>query len=178
VLKLLSETRVDATEYGVYSHWFGDLWLAGGASNAGGNILRREFSANDLIELSRRIDPETPSDLDYYPLSGTGERFPINDPDLVARITPRPDDPAQYLKGLLDGLAGIEALGYQRLAELGATALKSVSTAGGGSANPVWTRMRQRRLGVPVSVSPQQEAAYGAARLAHYGTDLFPRRTP
>lgn len=177
VLKLLSEKRVDAAEFGVYSHWFGDLWLAGGASNAGGNILRREFGADDLTALSSQIDPETPSGLDYYPLPGTGERFPINDPDLTARIAPRPDDPALYLKGLLEGLTGIEALGYQRLAELGATALKSVSTAGGGSANPVWMRMRQRRLNVPVRVSPQQEAAYGAARLAKYGSHLFPRRS-
>jgi sugar (pentulose or hexulose) kinase len=178
VLKLLSATRVDATEYGVYSHWFGDLWLTGGASNAGGSLLRREFSAEQLIELSRQIDPDTSSGLDYYPLPRTGERFPINDPNLAARIEPRPDNSALYLKGLLEGLSNIEAMGYLRLAELGATPLQSVATAGGGSTNAAWMRMRQRRLGVPVSVSPQQEAAYGAARLARYGSELFPRSIP
>ncbi|MCX7196132.1 MAG: FGGY family carbohydrate kinase, partial [Proteobacteria bacterium] len=43
VLKLLSEQRVEAAQYGVYSHRFGDLWLAGGASNAGGGVLRQYF---------------------------------------------------------------------------------------------------------------------------------------
>ncbi len=176
VLKLLSEHRVDATEFGVYSHWFGDLWLAGGASNAGGSVLRREFDDAELSALSARIDPRTASGLDYYPLPRPGERFPINDPTLVPRLEPRPDDRALYLKGVLEGLSEIEALGYRRLAELGATPLQSVTTAGGGSHNAVWTQMRQRRLGVPVSASPQQEAAYGSARLARHGTELFPRR--
>lgn len=33
VLKLLSQTRVEAAQYGVYSHRYGDFWLAGGASD-------------------------------------------------------------------------------------------------------------------------------------------------
>lgn len=174
VLKLLSTTRVESGAYGVYSHWYGNLWLAGGASNAGGRVLRQHFADHELEELSRCIDPETDSGLDYYPLPAPGERFPYNDPAMPPRLTPRPPERHRFLHGLLEGLARVEAMGYARLQELGATPLKSVTSSGGGARNPVYTRLRARRLGVPVTLAAQQEAAYGAACLARDGTDLFP----
>lgn len=175
VLKLLSEKRVDAPEYGVYSHWFGDYWLAGGASNAGGAALRQFFDDAELVRLSREIDPERPSGLDYYPLPRTGERFPRNDPALPARLEPRPADDRQFLHGLLEGLARIEAEGYARLRALGATPLARIASCGGGAGNETWRRLRERLIGVPVRAAEYQEAAYGAARLARHGTALFPR---
>lgn len=176
VLKLLSDRRVESARYGVYSHWYGDLWLAGGASNAGGRVLRQHFADHELEDLSRRIDPETDSGLDYYPLPCPGERFPYNDPAMSPRLDPRPPERHRFLQGLLEGLARVEALGYARLKELGATPLKSVTSSGGGARNPAYTRLRARRLGVPVTLAAQQEAAYGAACLARDGTELFPRQ--
>ena len=44
-----------------------------------------------------------------------------------------------------------------------------VHTAGGGSKNPAWIRIRERKLGVPVVASTQTEAAYGSALLAQQG---------
>ncbi len=175
VLKLLSARRVESAEYGVYSHWYGDLWLAGGASNAGGRVLRQHFADSEIEALSQKIDPETDSGLDYYPLPAPGERFPYNDPHLPPRLTPRPPERHRFLHGLLEGLARIEALGYQRLRDLGASPLTAVASSGGGAGNPVYTRIRARLLKVPVSTARQQEAAYGAACLARDGTDLFPR---
>lgn len=169
VLKLLSTQRVEAAEYGVYSHRYGDLWLAGGASNAGGGALKQYFSDEQLDKLSSRIDPATDSVLDYYPLPGTGERFPVNDPHLAPRTTPRPADDAQFLHGLLQGLSRIEAAGYARLSELGATPLVSVTTCGGGAKNPAWSKMRERILGVPVTAARHTEAAFGSALLAMRG---------
>ncbi|MGP1382671.1 MAG: FGGY-family carbohydrate kinase [Thainema sp.] len=166
VLKLLSETRVDRAEYGIYSHRFGSLWLVGGASNTGGAVLQQFFSSAELQALSLQIDPEQDSGLDYYPLTKSGERFPINDPNLPPRMTPRPDDPVQFLQGLLEGMARIEAQGYARLQQLGASPLRQVFTAGGGAQNQVWTKLRSRYLGVPVFPSVQTEAACGTALLA------------
>jgi len=174
VLKLLSTTRVDDGRYGIYSHWFGDLWLSGGASNAGGGVLRQHFSDDELPALCARIDPTRASGLDYYPLPRPGERFPVNDPALPPRLEPRPSDRAEFLHGLLEGLARIEALGYRRLAELGATPLARVVSAGGGAGNEVYARIRAGLLGVPVSRAAEHEACYGAARLAWLGTALFP----
>jgi sugar (pentulose or hexulose) kinase len=173
VLKLLSDTRVESTEHGVYSHWFGARWLAGGASNAGGAVLRQFFDDRQLAALSNKIDPAVASLLDYLPLPRTGERFPVNDPQLSPRLTPRPADDAEFLHGLLESLARIEARGYGLLAELGATSLRAVETAGGGAQNPVWAVIRQRLLGVPVKRAEHTEAAYGAARLARDGVALF-----
>lgn len=169
VLKLLSRTRVDEPRYGIYSHRLhpqGDLWLVGGASNTGGAVLRAFFSDDQLRSLSGYINPNQPSPLDYYPLLQPGDRFPIADPELPPRLSPRPPSDADFLHGLLEGIARIEALGYQRLQELGATPLTQVWSAGGGAYNPTWSAIRQRCLGVPVAIAPQTEAAFGTARLA------------
>ncbi|MEM6322918.1 MAG: FGGY-family carbohydrate kinase [Pseudomonadota bacterium] len=168
-IKLLSDRPIFAPEYGIYSHRILGHWLAGGASNTGGNVLLRFFDADALATLSQRIDAETKSGLDYYPLAKPGERFPINDPGLAPRLAPRPDDDAAFLHGLFEGIAGIEALAYQRLAELGAPRLGSLRSVGGGAQNPVWTRLRERRLGVPMRSARSTEAAYGSARLAMRG---------
>lgn len=166
VVKVLSDRPVFAPEYGIYSHRIGDRWLVGGASNTGGAVLRQFFSDKELATLSRGIDPSRDSGLDYYPLTAPGERFPVNDPSLPPRVTPRPDDDARFLHGLLEGMARIEHLGYQRLAELGAPYPKRIKTSGGGAVNHAWRALRERLIGVPVETAAQSEAAYGAALIA------------
>ena len=101
---------------------------------------------------------------DYYPLPGPGERFPFADPYLPPRETPRPADDARFLQGLLEGIARIEALGYQRLAGLGGPALVSIRTVGGGARNAAWTAIRRRALGVELLPAKSEEAAVGAAK--------------
>ena len=166
VLKVLSERPVFSPQYGIYSHRIGDRWLVGGASNTGGNLLRRYFSDRQLVSLSAQIDPSLESGLDYYPLACAGERFPINDPALAPRLSPRPDDDARFLHGLLEGMAHIEQLGYQRLQALGAPYPRRILTTGGGAANETWTQIRERVIGVPVRKAVHSEAAYGAALVA------------
>jgi xylulokinase len=173
VLKLLSHIPVENGQYGIYSHRLGDLWLVGGASNTGGAVLQQFFSPTELEQLSAEIVPDQNSPLDYYPLPRPGERFPINDPNLLPRLEPRPDNPVEFLHGLLDSMARIEARAYQLLRDLGATPLTQVYTAGGGASNPAWTALRARYLGVPVQASTQTEAAYGTALLARSLTAVF-----
>jgi D-ribulokinase len=166
VLKLASERPLFAPEYGLYSHRIGDMWLAGGASNTGGAVLAQFFTPDAIREISVRMHPGTPTGFDYYPLSAPGERFPINDPALPPRMTPRPADDAVFLQALLEGIAKIEALGYRRLAELGGPQLTSVATVGGGAANESWSRIRAAALGVPLMIPASDQAAVGVARLA------------
>lgn len=170
VLKLLSRNRVDDARYGIYSHRLGDLWLVGGASNTGGAVLRQFFSDAELQNLSAQIPLEQESFLDYYPLLKPGERFPLNDPDLSPRLTPQPSNRVEFLHGLLESMARIEAKGYRLLQELGATSLTQVYTAGGGANNAVWGKIRSRHLQVPVVQSTYTEAAYGTALLAMQGS--------
>lgn len=171
VLKLLSYTPINHLKSGIYSHRLGDLWLTGGASNTGGVVLRQFFSDNELDNFSRQINPNLKTNLDYYPLIKKGDRFPINDPELLPRLEPRPDNPIEFLQGLLESIARIEAQGYQLLQQLGATPLTQVYTAGGGAKNPTWTAIRQQYLKAPIMQPVHTEAAYGSALLAMKGIE-------
>ncbi|MBZ9674347.1 FGGY-family carbohydrate kinase [Mesorhizobium sp. ES1-1] len=168
-VKILSDRPISAPQFGIYSHRLGDAYLAGGASNSGGKVLIQHFPVSRIVELSEQIDPATDTGLDYYPLAAPGERFPIADPTLPPRLEPRPADDADFLKAMFEGMAAIEALGYRRLAELGAPRLTSVRSVGGGAANPAWTTIRQRKLGVAFLPALSEEAAAGTARLALKG---------
>ena len=166
VIKLLSDRRIDASEYGIYSHRLGQHWLVGGASNTGGAVLEKFFDREALATLSQRIDPSTPTALDYYPLTQPGERFPINDPNLAPRLSPRPEDDAAFLHGLLMGMARIEQRGYDLLAQLGAAPLRQIYTAGGGATNETWRQLRAGLMPVPIKNAASTEAAVGSAYLA------------
>ena len=169
VLKLLCERRIEAPEFGIYSHRIGGMWLAGGASNSGGAVIKALLPDADLDALTALVDPERPTGLSYYPLLRPGERFPISDPDLRPVLSPRPENSVKFFQAILEGIAEIEAEGFRRLAALGAPAVTSVRTVGGGAANLPWRRIRSARLGVPIIPARSVEAAFGVARLAQTG---------
>jgi sugar (pentulose or hexulose) kinase len=169
VLKLLAARPIFAADQGVYSHRLGQRWLAGGASNSGGAALLMHFTAEEMERLTPKLKPLQPTGLDYYPLPKAGERFPIADPSLTARVSPRPAQDERFFQGLLEGIASVEALAYRRLALLGAPPLRRVISIGGGARNEAWTLIRRRVLGVSVTVAEQTEASYGAALLALHG---------
>jgi sugar (pentulose or hexulose) kinase len=166
VLKVRSGIPVCAPEYGVYSHRLGDDWLVGGASNSGGAVLRQYFTEADISRLTLQLHPERSTGLDYYPLPGRGERFPVNDPDLDPVLTPRPQEDTRFFQGILEGIARIEVRGYRRLRELGTPWPSRVISTGGGAANCAWRTIRSQLLGVPVVAADHQQAAYGTALLA------------
>ena len=166
VLKLLCDRPLSDPASGVYSHRLGDLWLPGGASNSGGAALLVHFSAEQMRALTPDLQPDQATGLDYYPLPASGERFPVNDPTLASRVSPRPAQDAVFLQGLLEGVTQVEALGYQRLQALGAPRPHRLFTVGGGASNPAWQRLRERMLGLPLLPAAHQQAACGTARLA------------
>ncbi len=166
VLKLLSDRPIFAPELGIYSHRIGDTWLAGGASNCGGKALLQYFSEEQLAALESALDPTKPTGTDYYPLPSVGERFPVSDPHLAPRLTPRPADDARFLQGIYEAFAHVEQTGYAKLAELGGPKLSSVRHAGGGAKSAAWMTLRAQALGVPQLPAWSEEAAAGAARLA------------
>lgn len=166
VLKVYSNRSLSSSKYGIYSHRIGDGWLTGGASNAGGTVLRKYFTDAEIAQLSRELDPANPLNLGYYPLPDIGERFPRSDSQMKPLLQPRPDDRRQFLQAILEGIADIEAEGYMRLAELGAPFPQRVFTSGGGAVNKAWREIRQQRLRIPILEATQTQAAYGAALLA------------
>lgn len=166
VLKVMSDLPVFAPADGVYSHRLGAQWLVGGASNSGGAVLLQYFTGTQLEAMTPRLDPDRPTDLDFYPLPAPGERFPYNNPELAPRLNPRPDDDVMFFQGMLEGIAHIEAKGYRRLAELGAPYPSRVLTVGGGARNRAWTEIRRRALRVEIQTARQDQACYGTALLA------------
>ena len=134
MIKLLSTKYIEDSSRGIYSHRLGNQWLVGGASNVGCQILRQEkYSTNELIELSKNINPLINSPLQYYPLTKIGERFPKNDPNKIPILDPKPlisnngindklndgvdgnvqdVDRTQYLHGILQGISTVEKEGY------------------------------------------------------------------
>lgn len=165
-LKLLSQDPVSDPASGVYSHRLGAYWLPGGASNAGGAALLQHFTIAEIEALTPLLDPDRPTGLAYYPLPARGERFPVNDPDLLPVTDPRPESRAAFLQGLLEGLTEVEVAGYRRLGQLGAPAPRRIFATGGGARNAAWRRLREVRLGVPFGEPRHANAACGTARLA------------
>lgn len=167
VLKLCTQRPVTSAVYGIYSHRLDETrWLAGGASNTGGAVLKNEFSNDELNTLSAEMDTDNGTGLDYYPLPAPGERFPFPDADKQPVMTPKPANQVTYLQAIFEGIARIEKQGYDLLEELSSEKVRSVRSCGGGAANPAWTSIRQRILQRPLIDAAQTEAAYGSALLA------------
>lgn len=165
-IKILSDKPVFSTEHAVYSHRLGRYWLAGGTSNTGWQVLLQYFDTHQMVEMSKRLNPDQFTGLDYYPLAQIGERFPICDPKLPPRLEPLPGDSLTFFQGVLEGISRIEGLGYQALTKLGAPTVRQVYSVGPGSENPAWQRIRERILQVEVKRGRFPSAAHGAALLA------------
>ncbi len=150
---------------GITNHRLAGKWLCGGASNSGGAVLNQFFNNQELLELSRQINPHSESGLLLRPLLSEGERFPINDHNLQPILEPRPISDSLYLHALLEGLTRIEGEGWARLASLGAPSPKRIITIGGGAKNPQWRQLRQRMLKVQIQTCTNPPAQ-GVAKLA------------
>ena len=166
VLKIICEQPVFNADYGIYSHRLGNYWLAGGASNSGGTVLKQFFTNQQMQDMTSQLQPEQTTGLDYYPLLKKGERFPQSDPELQPKLEPRPEQPVVFFQAMLEGIARIEHKGYQKLHELGTPYPVNIRTAGGGSVNLAWRRIRQDITGVNITTADNTEACVGTALLA------------
>ena len=169
ILKIISEKPIFDPTSGIYSHRLLGNWLAGGASNTGAGVLLNHFTLDEITALSAQIDPGIRLDLDYYPLSKPGERFPVSDPDFQPRLTPRPERDVDFLHAMFEGIAEVEKCAYSKLTALGAPALNSIRTVGGAANNDTLTKIREARLTLHSSNPAHVEAAYGTALLAKRG---------
>eukprot|EP00186_Timspurckia_oligopyrenoides_P004907 CAMPEP_0182447344 /NCGR_PEP_ID=MMETSP1172-20130603/14882_1 /TAXON_ID=708627 /ORGANISM="Timspurckia oligopyrenoides, Strain CCMP3278" /LENGTH=421 /DNA_ID=CAMNT_0024643745 /DNA_START=189 /DNA_END=1451 /DNA_ORIENTATION=+ len=147
-IKMLSRTRLDNAQLGVYSHRFPDinneLWLIGGASNCGCKILRDlDYSVEEIESLSEQMNAEKSTNTNYYPLPlgfEYGERFPLDNPDQKCTVDITESNRMILLQGIFESIARIEAQGYATLNELGSIPQfpHRIFTSGGGSKNSKW----------------------------------------
>ncbi|BBP45941.1 carbohydrate kinase [Thiosulfatimonas sediminis] len=118
-IKQLVAQPLYAPKFGLYSHKVKGLWLLGGASNGGGKVLLTYFSLPQIIWMDAFLQclwdcAATPlmdekfhpySALancrelgDFYALSTLGERFPIYDPAMSARLAEIPEIPLNTIE--------------------------------------------------------------------------------
>jgi sugar (pentulose or hexulose) kinase len=169
VIKLFSDKPIFNPEYGIYSHRLNNHWLVGGASNSGGSVLLQHFTVAQLDSMTTQLNPEQLIGLDYYPLPDKGERFPVNDCNKQNKTEPRPPSDVEFFQALLEGMANIEAEGYKKLQSLGAVTTSRIFTAGGGSKNLAWAKIRSKTTGIEIVDATHSEACYGSALLAKKG---------
>tara|TARA_Y100001968_G_scaffold326306_1_gene369105 strand:- start:223 stop:1458 length:1236 start_codon:yes stop_codon:yes gene_type:complete len=150
---------------GVSNHKLLGNWLSGGASNTGAAILLNFFNLEYIEELSKQINPNKSTGLNLLPYSSQGERFPIDDANLRPKLEPRPVSDSLYLHALFEGLAKIEARGWQKLNELGADFPRQIITIGGAAKNITWKKIRERVIGIPIKSCNRPPAA-GVASIA------------
>lgn len=170
-VKGAGEDRIDDPSSGIYSHRHPDgWWLPGGASNTGGGALAAHFSADRLAELDWQAAARGPATTVCYPLHGTGERFPFVAGDAEELWTAPPADAVDAYRAVLEGVAFVERLGYERLGRLGAPLAGPLRSAGAGSRSDVWTAVRATALGVDIVRPESADTAFGACVLAAAGT--------
>jgi D-ribulokinase len=165
VVKAISAKPIFNREYGIYSHRLGDRWLTGGASNVGGKIIQELFG-NKIEDLSKSLNPDKLLNLNYYPLPQIGERFPINDPNKMPILEPRPDKEADFFQAVLEGITQVEKLSYEKIVEIGGSYPLKIFTIGGGGKNKNWNIMREKILKVDLGEPLSNDASYGVALLA------------
>lgn len=171
VLKGGSADRIDDPASGVYSHRHpGGWWLPGGASNTGGASVFSRFPNDALGDLDRHAGARGPASTVCYPLPGTGERFPFSCDGATELWLDAPAGEHDRYRAVLEGVAFVERLGYERLGGLGAPLRAPLRSAGAGSRSSVWSAIRATVLGVPVVRPESADTAFGACVLAAAGT--------
>ncbi|HVL51463.1 MAG TPA: FGGY family carbohydrate kinase [Actinomycetota bacterium] len=171
VLKGASARPVADPAGAVYSHLHpGGWWLPGGASSTGGRILTTEFAGDDLGQLDAGAAAGGPSGVVTYPLLGRGERFPFACAEAEGFTLGTPLDRFDRYRAILEGVAFVERLGYERLRTLGAEPKGPIVSSGRASKSAVWNVIRATVLGTSLEAKPAAGTALGACILAASGT--------
>jgi sugar (pentulose or hexulose) kinase len=170
VFKGVSRELVGDPQGRLYCHRHpAGYWLPGAASNVGGEALHA-WPAADLPRLDQRAAALSPTGLAIYPLLRAGERFPFVRPDARGFNSGIPESDAESYAATLEGVAYVERLGYEVIAELAGATEPQIRTAGGGAHSKVWLQIRADVLQRPLAVATATGAGFGAAVLAAAAT--------
>lgn len=153
----------------VYCHLHPDglLWLPGAASQAGGGAL--EAFPPPLAAWDERAAAFLPTPVLHYPNPRQGERFPFRHTTATAFTDGTPRETAELFAAALQGLAFVERLGYERIAQLGLPVEGGIITTGGGAKSRRWMQVRADVLDRVTVVPRHADPAAGAAMLAWSG---------
>ena len=190
ILKGVTSNFIKDPEGRIYCHKHPEgLWYPGGAGNVGGLCLNEWFGEGRFEMLNKTVPELTPTGALVYPLTTTGERFPFVRPDAegfalapsIAMVPQYPDRAEAYKAGsmpvryaaTMEGVAYVERLCFDTLAQLGCEVGDEITIAGGAAKAPVWSQVRANVLGKRLVEPANVEAAFGTAVMA--GTVLLER---
>lgn len=165
VIKGVTKSNVVDPFGRVYSHRHPEgYWMPGGASNTGADWISLDFDAQ-VEALNKAAEELAPTGQLAWPLKQSGERFPFIAPDAKG-FFPAGLTQEELYTANLEGVAFIERLAYETLAELSHEEVRSVYTGGGGSNSEVWLKIRSAVLNLPIFKCKESTGAAGAAIMA------------
>jgi sugar (pentulose or hexulose) kinase len=153
----------------IYSHRHpAGYWMPGGASNTGADWVTNEFGHN-LAHLSEVAAKLIPTQHLAYPLRQQGERFPMVAP-MATGFEPEGLTVEEKFAANMEGVAYLERYAFELIKALSGEEINAVYTAGGGSNNEVWLKIRSNVLNLPIYKMKHVSGAVGAAILAASNT--------
>lgn len=165
VIKGVTKQEVIDESGAIYNHRHpSGYWMPGGASNTGADWVSRFFGDQDLQELGRHAIAQLPAKNLAWPLLQQGERFPFVAPHAVG-FWPNVNDVEKFT-ACMEGVAFIERYAYEKISSLSGEKIERIFSAGGGSNNEAWLRIRSSVLNRPVCKMKNVSGAAGAAILA------------
>jgi sugar (pentulose or hexulose) kinase len=170
VFKGISKALVLDEQGRIYSHLHPEgWWMPGGASNTGAEWITRDQPGADPALLDRAAREFLPSPLLRYPLCKQGERFPFIQPSARGFLVGAPREPAEIHAAGLEGVAMLERLAYEMMAQIGLEVGEKIFITGGGAHSAIWSEVRASLLGKVLVRPVVPETAMGAAVLAASG---------
>lgn len=163
VIKVVADTNISGD--GFYSHLLpSNRYLLGGASNIGGVSYQKY--ANDIESFNNKAAQIPSANFITYPLTVTGERFPIKSSTITNLISAKPDSDVMEFRGILEGLAFTERYAYDLLQKAGAKLSQTIYTTGGGGKSKLLSQIRANILNRPVAITNTTGSDMGAAFLS------------
>ena len=168
-VKGLSEVRLDDPEARIYCHKHPDgAWLPGGASNAGGEIVRERFGQR-LEEVEAAASERQTTEHLVYPSVRKGERLPFASDTFAPFFVGAEEDEGGVFLGCVEGVACVEAMVFELLESLGGTVGDTIYATGGAAKSQLSLQIRADLLQKRISVPAHPNSAMGAAVLAAAG---------
>jgi len=165
VIKGITQKEINDPAGRIYSHRHPQgYWMPGGASNIGADWVN-DFSLEDIREFSKEGAKLIPTGHLSYPLKANGERFPFIAPEAKG-FKPQGLNQLEIFVANMEGLAYIEHYAYELIEKLSGEKIATVFTAGGGSNNDLWMKIRANVLNLPIKKMKNGSGAMGAAILA------------
>ena len=168
-IKGISQKRINDPTGGIYCHRHPDgHWLPGGASNAGGEILREHKNELSVLENAAANVQFIPNSL-VYPSVRIGERLPFLDANFKPFFEGDERRGKDYLLACLEGIAFVEFLSYELLETQGAIVGEKIFATGGAASSNLGLQIRADILQKSMHVPAHPNSAMGAAILAAAG---------